>query len=431
MNTISLRTLLVISSFFIAHQATSSPSETQRADQTQVMIESVFFDEQYESARSLANAGKRTESIAVYTALLKGHPKNADVLLGRGLVYAREEKRKEPESDLLEAIDQSSEYPELWLTLANMYSWSNQNDRAGDAYSQLIWLQPGNTNAYLSRARAYRKENKITLAINDLNIAKSLGAETSREEAYIQELETKTTHNANLPHPRGYHWSASLSLSSSDFTPGKAKWQDGSFSIRRYFERGSLALEILRAERFNKADEAFTVDSYVPLWERAYTNLRFQNSSSPALFPNHAWRAEIYQGIYTGWEISTSYDQLAFSSDPVKIYSLGVGKYIGNFYFRARHLIIPGDNGKSTSEKLQARYYFLGDADSYAELNASFGRDDDPLVIEQGQNNSYSLGAQVTHYPVNCLGYKLGFTYSSESNHFIERELSAGLYYRW
>ena len=45
------------------------------------------FDQQFQSARGLAFAGKRDAAVAAYTELLRRSPGNADVLLGRGRFY--------------------------------------------------------------------------------------------------------------------------------------------------------------------------------------------------------------------------------------------------------------------------------------------------------------------------------------------------------
>lgn len=431
MNINPLRIFLVMFGILLAHTTMAEPDEHQQGNQARSFIEARSFDEEYEAARSLANNGNRTEAISAYTALLNSHPGNTDVLLGRGIVYARVGMWKESESDLLEVTERSPEYLDAWNALANMYSWSDQHNKAIDAYSKLIMLQTTNADAYLARAKEYRNINEFTLAKKDLHLASSLGAATTNEESYIKELEIKSKDSANVIAPSEFSWSASLSSSLSKFTPAKDKWQDSSLSIRHYFTQGSLALEVSKAERFNEKDMAIALDSYVPLWARAYGNLRFQNTSNPKLYPDHSWRIEVYQGVLTGWEISASYDQLAFSADPVKIYSIGVGKYLGNFYLRARHLLVPGATGDSSSERFLARYYLLGDADSYIELNAGFGRDDDPLVISKGQNKRKSIGASLAHFPLNNIGYKAGLSYSQESNNYIERELSAGIYFRW
>lgn len=388
------------------------------------------FDQRYEAARALANAGERDAAISAYSALLSQSPGNVDVLLGRGLVHARAGSWNKSESDLLTAIEKSPAYADLWSALGDMYAWSDRPVAAVDAYSHLIELRPADPAAYTARALSYRAAGDLELARMDFLTAKSLGAAPERIDTYLAGLVPRTS-SPDAIAPLGYRWSAGLSSSLSDFTPARAHWRDDTLSVRHYFEKGSLALELLNAHRFNKSDDAFAVDGYAPLWDRAYTNLRYQLTTHASLYPHNSWRAELFQGVGTGWELSVSHDQLAFGGTPVRMYGLGVGKYIGNFYVRVRHLIIPGDNGKSVSDRLLCRYYYSGDADNYFELNAGSGRNDDPLVIANGKENHSSVGAVFVRYPSTQWGYKIGFDYAKESNSFRERDYSLALYRRW
>ena len=409
---------------------TTAPVMSQENGALTTSDETASFDQRYEAARALANAGERDAAINAYSVLLTQSPGNADVLLGRGLVYARAGRWNESESDLRAALERSPAYADLWSALGNMYAWSDRPVAAVDAYSHLIELRPSDAFAYTSRALAYRAVGDLALAKEDFLKAKALGAVPEQIDTYLAGLVSRTS-SPDAIAPLGYRWSAGLSSSLSDFTPARAQWRDDALSVRHYFEEGSLALELLNAHRFNKSDHAFAVDGYASLWDRAYTNLRCQFTTHASLYPHNSWRAELFQGVGTGWELSVSHDQLAFGGTPVRMYGLGLGKYVGNFYVRVRHLIIPGGNGKSVSDRLLGRYYYSGDADNYFELNAGSGRNDDPLVIANGKENHSSVGAVFVHYPSTQWGYKIGFDYAKESNSFRERDYSLALYRRW
>jgi hypothetical protein len=424
--------LLFIIVSILANVSIAKPDEINQGNQLRFIENSVSFDDRYENARFLANSGKRIEAIEAYSKLLEESPGNTDVLLGRGLVYSREGMWDDSEKDFLSAIDRSPGYIDVWIALGNMYSWSDQQEKAINVYSHLIELQPNNVDYYAFRGKTYKKNGKFGPALKDFNVARSLGTEINSVEADIKEIDAMlASDQAKTVAAQDYGWSASFSSGFSDFTPDKGKWQDSSISIRKYFSDGSIGFERLNAERSGDQDHALALDAYISLWSRAYSNLRFQNTSNPSLYPDHSWRVELYQGVSTGWEVSGGYDELSYSETPVRIYSLGLGKYIGNFYFRVRHLLVTSDGGNSSSERILLRYYFTGDADNYFELNASTGRDDDALVIAKGQQNRDSLGIAFVRYPIDRFGYKLGISYSRESNNFSEREISGALYFRW
>ena len=56
-------------------------------------------------------------------------------------------------------------------------------------------------------------------------------------------------------------------------------------------------------ERFDAAKSSRYFDAYLDLWSRAYANVRYQYSADAALYPDHAYRAEVFQGVGEGWEL--------------------------------------------------------------------------------------------------------------------------------
>src|SRR5689334_22953348 len=79
------------------------------------------FDDQYAQARAFANGGQPELALAAYSALLARSPGNADVLLGRGIVYSRLGRWREAEADLAAAAKASPDYADVWEALGNNY----------------------------------------------------------------------------------------------------------------------------------------------------------------------------------------------------------------------------------------------------------------------------------------------------------------------
>ena len=176
------------------------------------------------------------------------------------------------------------------------------------------------------------------------------------------------------PDSVGPSWSLSAGAGHMSNVLGTA--QDQSLSVRRYTDLGSVAMEALQLRRWGQTDRAWAVDAYPRLWERAYANVRFQQAPNASLYPGTSWRAELYQGVGTGWELAVSHDHLGFDSS-VQIEGVAVGKYWGNFYARWRHQQVRSQSSSGQGDRLMVRYYYEGDADHYVEVNASSGRSDD------------------------------------------------------
>lgn len=369
------------------------------------------YDEQYARARALADAGQGAMAVEAYTLLLARAPGNADVLLGRGLAHARQQQWTQAQADLAAATVAAPGYADAWNALGDVYRWSGQPAKAVKAYDQVLALRPGDATATVSRASAER-----AMAPGALAPAAPAALRGARTEPGLQ---------------TGYTWAAGLSASISRLSTLDGSWNEQSASVRRYFARGSLGFETLRAERFGRNDHAWALDAYGRLWQGAYANLRYQHAPSERLFPGSSWRAEVFQGVGGGWELSVSKDSLGFDGGKVDINGFSVARYAGNFYLvlRRQNILAPGSHSKG--QRLLGRYYYKGDADSYVELSHSRGRGDDALALIDGRNRSGSTNASLVRYFAPDWSARIGAGYARESNGGKERSLSLSVGRRW
>lgn len=391
------------------------------------------YEARFQLARMLSYTNQREEAIRLYTGLLATRPNNSDLLLARGRTYAWDGRWPEAEADLTAVTARLPAYGDAWSALGDMYLWSDRPDAAVKAYSRWITAQPAEPRAYLARAGAYRALGDLKAARSDLDMARARGAAAGEVDRLLAALERRAEPEA--VRPEGFRWGASLGYSASRFSPDRDKWNEYTASVRRYWDRGSLAAEYLRANRFALTDDAIALDAYIDLWLRAYANLRYQHSPDGTLYPEQSYRAELFQGVGQGWELSGSYDRLNFTNTGVDLYGVGLGKYTGNWYFRWRTLFIPSTAKNGVSHRAIARYYFSGDADDYVELNGGFSRGGEfrgqSQVIDV--TRGWTLGAAVRKYFSPRWGVKLVADYSDEqtSNPFIERSVSVSLLLRW
>jgi YaiO family outer membrane protein len=392
------------------------------------------FDQQFQAARALAIAGQREAALSAYTALLQQSPGNADVLLGRGRLYAWMGKWAEAEADLTAATIAVPQYADTWSALGDLYLWSDRPSEAAVAYGRWLALAaPGDPAPLIARGRALRAAGEFAAARADFQAAGARGADPAQIADYLRSMAPRAP-APDIYGPAGYHWSASLGASWTAFSPARADWSDYTLSVRRHFKRGSLAFEALGADRFSGSDHAWALDGYVDLWSRAYANLRYQRSPQADLFPETSWRAELFQGVGRGWEFSGSFDRLDFSSSAVDLYGLGVGKYVGNWYVRLRHLYVPGNGTNSNSDRLLARYYYRGDADNYVEFSAGAGQSDTALSSAPGSTAhaySWSAGAALVKFLNPRLGFKAGASYEHDDDGYDGRGVFGTVYTRW
>mgnify|MGYP000163777510 FL=1 len=233
---------------------------------------------------------------------------------------------------------------------------------------------------------------------------------------------------ANAPSSLG--WSAMISSGQTKTDLGSAK--ERSVSLRRYTELGSISLEQLSLKRFGTSDSALAIDAYPRLWEGAYANVRYQHASSPNLYPGHSWRAELYQNVGGGYELSASHDDLGFASN-VKIEGVAVVKYWGNFYARLRHQRVISDGSVGQGNRFLMRYYYEGDADHFVEANLSSGRSDDFNSAQLSGMRSDSRGLILNHFVTRQWGFKVSLSQANDAalSSGRERSFNLGLAYRW
>lgn len=377
-------------------------------------------------ARELATGGQRRLAIERYTALLAEHPGNGDLLLARGRTYAWDGQFAAAESDLHAVVQKSPGYADAWSALGDAYRWSGRPQQAAEAYAHWVALAPDDPAARLARGRALRDAGQPAAARVDFDAAAARGANADEVDDLRQSLLPRAIHSGN-----GYRWGVSADWDHTGFSGDRQDWNDVDLSLRRYFNRGSLALELLRADHFGTSDTAWALDGYAPLWSRAYANLRYQQGPSNGILPEQAWRMEVFQGVGRGWELSASVDHLHFSGN-TDFYGIGVGRYVGNWYARYKLQYVPGVGSGSWSNRFLLRNYYRGDADDYLELSISNGRSTDMdrfgTVV---RNSNAAIGIAWAHYFARQWGFKLGAGYAGDDDGYDERRLWLTVYSRW
>lgn len=376
--------------------------------------------------RQLATSGQRQLAIQRYTALLAEHPGNGDLLLARGRTYAWDGQYAAAESDLRTVVQHSPNYADAWSALGDAYRWSGSPKQAADAYSHWVKSAPRDPEAYIARGRARRDMGQLAAARADFDAAAALGANAAEIASLRQSLLPRTADFS-----AGYDWGASLGWDYTGLNDGQRGWNDIDLSLRRYFSQGSLALELLRSDHFGIKDSAWALDGYVPLWSRAYANLRYQQGPSSGILPQQEWRVEVFQGVGRGWELSASVDNLRFSSD-TQFYGVGVGRYWGDWYARYKLQHVPGVGSGSWSNRLLLRNYYRGDAFDYVELSVSNGRSTDLNRFgTQVLDSSAAIGVAWSHYLSPQWGFKVNAGYANDEGSYDEKLLSLTLYSLW
>ena len=409
--------------------SSAPPPEPASTPTVVTAVPELSQSQRLQQARALASAGEREQALAIYDQVLAESPDNVDARLARGRTYAWMDRWQEAEADLRATVEQSPTYADAWSALGDMYLWSDRPEQAVRAYDRWVELAPDAPAALIARGRAHRAADDLAAARADFEAAGRLGADARLVERHLASLLPRVQ-NPEAVVPPGFRWSARVGASHTSFSPDRDSWNDQELSLRHHFDRGSIALELLRAQRFDRHDTAWALDAYTPLWERAYANLRYQ-AGGDSLLPDQAWRIEVFQGLGHGWELSGNYDHLDFGSG-TDMYGVGLGRYFGNFYARYKALYVAGSG--NLSHRGMLRYYYAGTGDDYFEVNAGTGRGDEFDSGSFGQvvrSTSSSIGVAYVKYFHPQWGFKLGAGYADDVDGFDETRVTASLYSRW
>lgn len=423
---------LTVKALVLACAVTLAPAAVAQSEIAPVLPQDASYDQQFAHARALATNGRREEAVALYTAMLAQSPTNTDLLLARGRTNAWMKRWPEAEADLTAVTVAKPGYADAWSALGDMYLWNDRPQQAATAYARWAELDTSDPAPVIALGRAHRAAGDFAAARADFDAARARGGDPAQVDDYVASLQPRIADQEDVL-PPGYRWSLRIGGTNTSFDPSSREdWNEYEVALRRKFDRGSLALEMLRADRFGNHGTAWALDGYVSLWDRAYANVRYQHGGD--LFADNAWRAELFQGVGNGWELSGSYDHMEFGGSDTDMYGVGVGRYWGNFYARYRMLHVPGVGSGSLSHRAQLRYYYAGNADDYFEVSAGHGRSHElansgfDRVV--GSSHS-SYGASYVNYFTPHWGFKVGVGFANDVDGFDERSISASLYSRW
>jgi len=258
----------------------------------------------------------------------------------------------------------------------------------------------------------------------DSTLFDSVGVETGAAQQ-----RTVQVHEAE---PR-FRWQASAFYRYQSLTDGRPSWHRAEALLLRRFRKGSVIAKAIRARRFEEWDEALALEGYRDLWNGAYGHLRLQYAFSPQALAAAEVYAELFQSVGSGWEVAGTYWLRDYPGETLHLAGLGVGKYVGRWYLRAKTLLIPQAGEVGVAQLLRARRYLDGaSAREFLDLQAGLGRSVE--LVGPGPRveiaRTYFVTARLQRFVTRHLGFSVGTAYS-DVKFYARRGVTAGLLVRW
>jgi YaiO family outer membrane protein len=232
------------------------------------------------------------------------------------------------------AAEQYPDNAELAFQLGRVHFWSGNYEKARHSYEKALRLDPQN--------KEYRK------------------ALTTASPRWLKNYEFRYEHQAET------------------FTDGRNPYIDRRLAFQlNFLLTGPLVLKASLTERSEKKDYQYEVESYPRLWNRSYAYLNLAVSPKAVHYPNHSWLAEVYQGIFSSWEVSLGHRRITFSPRSTSVYLGSVAHYHDQSIAFLRWYLTREEGKTTFSWTVNLRRYFS----ETSHLSVGYGMGSKPFDI--------------------------------------------------
>ena len=226
-------------------------------------------------------------------------------------------------------------------------------------------------------------------------------------------------------------WELRADGAAESFTSRLSAWQRHTLSLQRRVAWGAITGEAFVARRFDRWERGGAAEAAATTWRGAYVDARVAASPGALVVPRLDASAELYQGVGGGWELAPGVRVMRYASTDVPVYSLAAGRYVGDWYLRARATAAPQSGGVGAGGAFVVRRYF-GNATELVEASAADGRDVvtlAPGVTELRASRSAFVRGQ--RMLTATVGGSLAASVAEEGGLPRRRGVELGLFLRW
>ncbi len=380
----------------------------------------------FNHANNLAHAGEHEASLVAYDSLLVWFPDDTEGRLGRGRVNAWLGRYKEAEKDILFVTSNYPQDADAWSAQADLYRWWQKPEKSLVACNTWLELEPENPNVFISRARTNMLLRKFPDARSDLRTAQKLSGDDetiNRLMVQLDRVPPATKWEAAI----WYEWESQRTLPANTGHLIRAH-------IRKRFNRGSITYGIKWLDKYDNRDEGLFLDFYHELWNRAYTNFRFELAAAPLVMPITDTYLALYQGLGSRYELMVSHRHMDYNGNAINVSTLGAGMFPGQYYLRVQVYVVPKGEVFGHGLMFSARRY-LGIVDNYIEVTVI--RYKDYQLVDGGylgfdpQGWILNINAQKWISKTWGLGLGYGLVHSDESLEPNKKYWRFGIFARW
>lgn len=379
------------------------------------------YDFNFLLSRAYAFSGQWQEALGVLDKMAVEYPGNTDVMLFRARIHSWQRDFRQAETGYGEVLRLRPGNAEALTGLAEIASWQGDYAKAISIYNRVSEQNPDQADLAFRLGRVYLWNGNYNKARENYRKALSLDPQNPEYERALQTASARWQDKYEL---RYEHQAES-------FSDGRKSYIDQRLALQLKLGRpGPLILKANTTERFDKRDSQFEIELYPRLWRRAYGYLDMAYSPKAAYYTKTSYLLELYQGLYSSWEISLGYRRMNFPSQAVSIYLGSLGYYYDRYIAFLRWYSTPSDKGDAFSWTANLRRYFPDS--SY--LFIGYGRGSKPFDIvtieDWNVTKSWVVFAGFDWSLFQKIRLQLNYTYRDEGE--LRRNLFyVGTGYRW
>lgn len=335
----------------------------------------------YEASRKMLNIG------------LDRKPSYFDLRTYMARTFMWEKKFEEARTELAKVLIEDPQNAEALGALIDLEYWSGNETLSGQYLQQALSIYPNNEEFLLKKSKTQlRNGEKENGAIT---LRKILDINPGNKEALLllnSLKEVKLNNRLQVAYNVEYF--------SKIFSPQ----QYFSGELGKTFKFGSIIGRVTAANRFNDNGVQFEGDNYLKIVQGTYIYQNAGYSPSTPIFPKYRFGWEIYQKLFSGFELSAGFRYLYFSEPGTTVYTASLSNYYKNYYFSLRgylsdKTVYRREEGDTIQTKkltpiLNIRRYF-GDAENFIGIKAGVGGEEKSIsILPVNSKSLYQFGLE-------------------------------------
>ncbi|MFQ6678477.1 MAG: YaiO family outer membrane beta-barrel protein [Fidelibacterota bacterium] len=385
--------------------------------------DSTNYSALFKCAQSYSRLGEYENAISLYTRLILADSTDADARLERGRTLTWMKDYKRAERDIKYVTLHYPQYNDARSMLGKLYRWQGMTAKAIDVYMEWIEIASDNPDPYLGLSEVYREARLYPLARESLIKAGKLGVGKKVINKKLRILNRVVS---------ATQWEMRSQYDFQYVGNNRSNWHQLSTGVKREMSRGSLVMNLTKANRFDLWDEALSFEGYIDSWPRSYVYLRFQSAFHPDILPGRDMNLEIFQGFGLGWEFSGSYRFMDFPGNGIHFWGISLAKYEGDWFGYEKTVIFSGLKSQGFTQTFMIRRY-LGVVDDFLETRLGFGNTialvgSGPLI--DSRSVIFFTGSYQKFFNSD-LGLTGTVSYNAEGQLPVRLGIMIGMIYRW